>query len=84
MPETKGYFDVDVTAGEQVDFQLRLQNNEANSIEEVQEFAETTNPMAEVDEEENEGIPGWVWIIAAIAFGLLMFFMGRRKKPKAE
>lgn len=28
VPETKGYFDVDVTAGEQLDLQLKLQNTE--------------------------------------------------------
>jgi hypothetical protein len=53
------------------------------SSEEVQEYAETTNPTVEV-EDDKKGIPTWVWIAAAIAFGALMFFMGRRKKPKAE
>ncbi|MGI2327625.1 WxL protein peptidoglycan domain-containing protein [Planococcus sp. YIM B11945] len=56
--------------------------NEAFSIsnDEVQEFAETTNPVAETDEKEKGGIPTWVWIAVAVLFGLAMFLLGRRKK----
>ncbi|RNF39479.1 WxL protein peptidoglycan domain-containing protein [Planococcus salinus] len=52
------------------------------SNEEVQEYAEVTNPTVEV--EGDGGVPMWVWIAGALAFGLLMFFIGRRKKPAAE
>lgn len=54
------------------------------STEEVQEYAETISPVAETEEDGEKGIPTWVWIIAAVAFGILMFFMGRRKKPAAQ
>lgn len=50
------------------------------SNKQVQEYAEKTKPTVDVQKE----IPMWVWIIGAILFGIVMFFLGRRKKPKAE
>lgn len=32
----------------------------------------------------NKGIPKWIWVICAIIFGLVMYFLGRRKSPKKE
>jgi len=52
------------------------------SNDEVQEYAERTNPTAELD--SKNGVPTWVWIAGAIVFGIIMFVVGRRKKPKAE
>lgn len=71
-------------AGKAGDKEFSVEEPFTISTEEVQEYAETVNPVAEVDEDNEKGIPAWVWIAAAIAFGLLMFFMGRRKKPKTE
>ena len=70
---------VDGKAGEQ---QISVEESFTISTEEVQEYAEVINPT--VDVEEDGGVPMWVWIAGALAFGLLMFFMGRRKKPAAE
>jgi hypothetical protein len=45
---------------------------------EVKEYMEKTQPnlpKAQI----NKGIPMWIWILGAVVFGVIMFFIGRRK-----
>ena len=56
--------------------EFSTEENFTISSKEVQEYAEKTNPDAEL----KQGIPTWVWVIGAIVFGIIMFFVGRRKK----
>lgn len=56
--------------------EFSTEENFTISNKEVQEYAEKTNPDAEL----KQGIPTWVWIVVAIVFGIIMFFVGRRKK----
>ncbi|WP_017381813.1 DUF916 domain-containing protein [Paenisporosarcina sp. TG-14] len=60
--------------------EFSTEENFTISNKEVQEYAEKTNPVAEL----KQGIPTWVWIVGAIVFGIIMFLMGRRKKPTAK
>ncbi|WP_019415119.1 DUF916 domain-containing protein [Paenisporosarcina sp. TG20] len=60
--------------------EFSTEENFTISNKEVQEYAEKTNPNAEL----KQGIPTWVWIVGAIVFGIIMFFVGRRKKPSTE
>ncbi|WP_422122780.1 WxL protein peptidoglycan domain-containing protein [Planococcus sp. X10-3] len=62
-------------AGEQV---IATEEPFEISNEAVEEYAEIVNPTPVVN--EGDGIPVWVWIGAAIVFGIIMFLAGRRKK----
>lgn len=47
------------------------------SSEEVEEYAEITNPSPIVDQEK--GFPTWGWVVAIIISGTVLFLLGRRK-----
>ncbi|WKA57082.1 DUF916 domain-containing protein [Planococcus shenhongbingii] len=64
-------------AGDQV---IEVEEPFEISSEEVAEYAEVVNPTAVV--EEDAGIPMWIWISIAVAFGMIMFLLGNRRKKK--
>ncbi|QBP41963.1 DUF916 domain-containing protein [Paenisporosarcina antarctica] len=60
--------------------EFSAEENFTISNKEVQEYAEKSNPNAVL----KQGMPTWVWIVGAIVFGIIMFLMGRRKKPTVK
>ncbi|WKA58330.1 DUF916 domain-containing protein [Planococcus shenhongbingii] len=61
-------------AGDQV---IEVEEPFEISTEEVEEYAEVINPTAVV---EGGDIPMWVWVSIAVAFGVIMFLLGQRRK----
>lgn len=52
----------------------------SNDVKEYAQKNQSNLPQTNV----NKGISKWVWIIGAILFGVIMFFIGRRRPTKKE
>lgn len=61
-------------AGEKV---VAVEERFTITSEEVQTYADVTNPSPVVDQEK--GVPTWIWIAALILVGAVLFLLGRRK-----
>ncbi|WP_156288614.1 WxL protein peptidoglycan domain-containing protein [Oceanobacillus salinisoli] len=49
---------------------------ENSDVEKYVEHTQTDLPQAQIE----KGIPMWGWVIGAVLFGLIMFFIGRRRQ----